>query len=79
MFSIQMVGREIPRAVEETETLHTQLRELRRTFLDQLAYVCHNIMGGDTDTAIALEAQPLGVTFWAASNNNVPARMISFL
>lgn len=74
-----MVGGEIPRAVEETDTLHTQLRELRRTLLDQLAYVCHNIKGGDTVTAIALEAQPSGVTFWAAPNNNVPARTISFL
>ncbi|KFZ25279.1 hypothetical protein V502_00239 [Pseudogymnoascus sp. VKM F-4520 (FW-2644)] len=69
-----MVGGEIPRALEETDTLSTHLRELRRTFLDQLAYVCDNIKGGDTVAAIALEAQPSGVTFWAASNNNVPAQ-----
>jgi hypothetical protein len=71
--------RGIPRATEETDTTHTQLRELRQTFLDQLAYVCDDIKGGDTVTAIALEAQPSGVTFWVASNNNVPARTILFL
>ena len=41
-----------------------QLCELKRNFLNQLAYVCDYIKGGDTVTAIALEAQPPLVTFW---------------
>jgi hypothetical protein len=36
-----------PHAVDVTDTSDMQLRELRRTFLDQLAYVCYNIKGGD--------------------------------
>jgi hypothetical protein len=56
-----------------------QLRELRRTFLDQLAYVCDYIKGGDTVTAVALEAHPSGVTFWVASNIEPSAGTISFL
>lgn len=55
------------------------LRELRRTFLDQLAYVCDHTKGGDTVTAIALELGPSGVTFWVASNNNPSKDTISFL
>jgi hypothetical protein len=54
--------------------------ELRRTFLDQLAYVCDSIKGGDTVTAMALEAQQSGsVTFWVASNTKPPAGTIYFL
>lgn len=56
-----------------------QLRELRRTFLGQLAYVCDYLKGGDTVTAMALEAQPSGVTFWVASNIELSAGAISFL
>lgn len=33
---------------EDRVTDHLQLRELRRIFLDQLAYVCDQIKGGDT-------------------------------
>ena len=54
-------------------------RELRRDFLEQLAYVCDHIKGGDTVTAIALEGQPSGVVFWVASNENPSNGMISFL
>jgi hypothetical protein len=54
-------------------------RELRRTFLGQLAYVCDYLKGGDTVTAMALEAQPSGVTFWVASNIEPSTRTISFL
>lgn len=64
---------------EDLVTPQLQLRELRRTFLGQLAYVCDYIKGGDTVTAIALEAQPSGVTFWVASNTNLSASTISFL
>jgi hypothetical protein len=64
---------------EDQFTDHLQLRELRRTFLDQLAYVCDHVKGGDTVTAIALEAQPSGVTFWVTSNSNFSIATTSFL
>lgn len=64
---------------EELVTTQLQLRELRRAFLDQLAYVCDYIKGGDTVTAMALEARPSGITFWVASNIAPSARTISFL
>ncbi|KAH6662693.1 hypothetical protein B0J14DRAFT_685223, partial [Halenospora varia] len=59
--------------------LEDALRELRRTFLDQLAYVCDHIKGGDIVTAMALKAQPPGVTFWVASNDKLSMGTISFL
>jgi hypothetical protein len=68
-----------PRAVDVTDTPDMELRELRRTFLDPLAYVCDNIKGGDTVTAMALEVQPSGNVFWVASNSGVSTRTISFL
>lgn len=49
-----------------TPSLHPQ--ELRRAFLEQLAYVCDSAKGGDTVTAIALEGHPSSVTYWIASN-----------
>ncbi|PMD41861.1 hypothetical protein L207DRAFT_633163 [Hyaloscypha variabilis F] len=64
---------------EDLVVPQVQLRELRRTFLGQLAYVCDYIKGGDTVTAMALEAQPYGVTFWLASNISPSAGVISFL
>lgn len=67
------------RAVDVTDTPDMELRELRRTFLDQLAYVCDNTKGGDTVTAMALEAQPSGVIFWVASNSGVSTGTTSFL
>jgi hypothetical protein len=68
-----------PSVEAEAADSQLDLRELRRTFLDQLAYVCDHIKGGDTVTAIALEARPSGVTFWVASNNNLSEGTISFL
>lgn len=56
-----------------------QLRELRRTFSEQLAYVCDNIKGGDTVTAITLEAQPSSAVYWVASDNGVSRRTVEFL
>jgi hypothetical protein len=56
-----------------------QLRELRRTFLGQLAYICDHIKGGDTVTAMGLEAKLSGATFWVASNTNPSEATISFL
>jgi hypothetical protein len=55
------------------------LRELRRNFLVQLAYVCDNNKGGETVTAIALEDQSPRVIFWIASNENPSDRRLSFL
>jgi len=68
-----------PRSLGIRDSSDMQLRELRRTFLDQLAYVCDNIKGGDTVTAMALEAQPSGAVFWVASNNGVSTRTTEFL
>ncbi|KFY28260.1 hypothetical protein V493_03027 [Pseudogymnoascus sp. VKM F-4281 (FW-2241)] len=69
----------IPRAWEDADTVHMQLRNLRRNFLNQLAYVCDYINGGDSVTAIALEVQPSVVTFWMASNSEVSTLTTSFL
>jgi hypothetical protein len=66
-------------AVDVADAPHMELCELRRAFLDQLAYVCDYTKGGDTVTAIALEAQPSGVIFWITANSEVSRRTMSFL
>lgn len=69
----------VPRSLDIRDSSDMELRELRRTFLDQLAYVCDKIKGGDTVTAIALEARPAGVVFWVASNSGVSTPTMKFL
>ena len=64
---------------EDQATCSLQLRELRRNFLEQLAYICDFSKGGDTVTAIALEAHPSGVIYWVASNEGPCKRVILFL
>jgi hypothetical protein len=56
-----------------------ELRELRRNFLKELAYICDYEKGGDTVTAMALEARPSGITCWVASNTRPSKKTISFL
>jgi hypothetical protein len=56
-----------------------ELRELRRNFLQQLAYICDYKKGGDTVTAVALEARPSGITYWVAANTTPTRSTISFL
>ena len=70
----------IPRCYSEdlvTSSLHPQ--ELRRTFLEQLAYVCDFAKGGDTVTAVAIEACPSGAIFWIASNKEPNKSVISYV
>ena len=55
------------------------LQELRRNFLNQLAYVCDHTKGGRFVTAIALERQPSAVTFWVTSNSTISESTLSFL
>lgn len=73
-------GQRISRCPSEDPVVpQLNLREFRRTFLDQLAYICDFVKGGDTVTAMALEAQPSGVTFWVASNTEPSTGTLYFL
>ncbi|CAG8956265.1 hypothetical protein HYFRA_00003645 [Hymenoscyphus fraxineus] len=65
---------EFPSEVDATSNL-----ELRRSFLNQLAYVCDFRKGGETVTAVALESAPSGITFWIASNKSIPTKTIHHL
>lgn len=53
--------------------------QLRRTFLDCLAYTCDYEKGGETVTSIALEATPQGPVFWTSANRNPGQKVTSFL
>ncbi|QSS55208.1 hypothetical protein I7I53_03028 [Histoplasma capsulatum var. duboisii H88] len=55
------------------------VQDCRRSFLNELAYVCDYDKGGDTVTAIGLESTPQGCTFWVASNTSPTAKIIPFL
>ena len=52
---------------------------LRRSFLDRLAYICDFKKGGATVTAIALEQRPAGVVFWVVANENVKGNVVKAL
>ncbi|KAH7021755.1 hypothetical protein B0J12DRAFT_687231 [Macrophomina phaseolina] len=53
--------------------------QLRRSFLDYLAYTCDYEKGGDTVTAIALERTPQGPIYWISANKNLGQKVIQFL
>lgn len=55
------------------------IKDLRRRFLTELAYVCDYDKGGDTVTAIGLEATPQGYVFWVAANTCPVKKVIPFL
>ena len=69
----------VSRSVAEVSTPSTEAQDLRRDFLDSLAYTCDYEKGGDTVTAIALESRPAGLTYWIASNKTCTDKTLQFL
>ena len=55
------------------------LKELRRRFLNELAYVCDYNKGGDTVTAIGLESTPQRYVFWVGANTSPQKRIVPFV
>jgi hypothetical protein len=53
--------------------------ELRRSFVDKLAYICDFKKGGSTVTALALQKTYQGVTFWIGANETIKPKVIGFL
>jgi OTT_1508-like deaminase len=67
----------VPRSHQED--FSTSAQELRRNFLEQLAYICDFVKGGDSVTAVALEAHPSSVIYWIASNSEPSEVVVSHL
>jgi hypothetical protein len=55
------------------------LKDVRRRFLNELAYMCDYDKGGDTVTAIGLESTPQRYVFWVASNSCPKGKIVPFL
>lgn len=55
------------------------LIELRRAFVDKLAYLCDFKKGGNTITAVALQSCPEGVVVHLATNNHMKRRVQYFV
>jgi hypothetical protein len=53
--------------------------QLRRGFVDTIAYICAFSKGPDYVTAAALEKTPQGIVVWLAANSNVGEEVIAFL
>jgi hypothetical protein len=53
--------------------------ELKRQFLDELAFLCDYKKGGETVTAVALGQTPQGYIFWVAANKCPERRIVPFL
>ncbi|OAL42582.1 hypothetical protein IQ07DRAFT_669315 [Pyrenochaeta sp. DS3sAY3a] len=58
---------------------HLPLKDLRRIFLSELAYVCDYDKGGETVAALGLQTTPQGHIFWVASNTGSGTKVIPFL
>ena len=58
---------------------HLPLIDLRRIFLNNLAYMCDYDKGGETVTAIGLQSTPQKHIFWVASNAGSKTKIITFL
>lgn len=69
-------GERIPRC---TSNADCEIDELRRSFIDSIAYICDYEKGRDTVTAAALQREPVGVTVWLAANTHVKERTVCFL
>ncbi|KAF2118104.1 hypothetical protein BDV96DRAFT_620140, partial [Lophiotrema nucula] len=64
---------------DEADTARLSHKDLRRKFLNDLAYMCDYDKGGDTVTAIGLESTPQGHIFWVASNKCPKTKIVPFL
>jgi hypothetical protein len=62
---------------EQVESFTTQ--QLRRQFLNELAFLCDYKKGGDSCTAIALGQTPQHWVFWVAANKCPERLIIPFL
>jgi hypothetical protein len=58
---------------------HLPLKDLRRTFLSELAYMCDYDKGGETVTALGWEFTPERYIFWVGSNTGLKTKTIDFL
>jgi hypothetical protein len=54
-------------------------QEVKRQFLDELAFLCDYEKGGDTVTAIGLGETPQGYIFWVAANKCPETLIVPFL
>jgi hypothetical protein len=61
---------------DDSGSNHTQLR---RSFVDAIAYICAYNKGPGFVTAAALEKTPQGIVVWLAANSNVEQRVVAFL
>jgi hypothetical protein len=62
---------------EQVDSLTAQ--QLRRQFLDELAFLCDHKKGGDSCTAIALGQTPQHCVFWIAANKCPERQIVPFL
>jgi hypothetical protein len=71
--------RTCPTMTPREDLAHLPLTDLRRMFLDELAYMCDYDKGGETVTALGLEFTPERCIFWVATNAGAKAKIIDFL
>jgi hypothetical protein len=62
---------------EQADSLTAQ--QLKRQFLDELAFLCDHKKGGGSCTAIALGETPQHYVFWVAANKSPEKRIVPFL
>jgi hypothetical protein len=61
------------------DLVHLPIKDLRRIFLTELAYMCDYDKGDETVTALRLESTPERYIFWVASNAGSTTKTNNFL
>ena len=70
-----------PRIKSEANSnaLSPNIHELRRAFVNDIAYICAYEKSPHCVTAVALEKTPQGITVWVAANEKLKEKVIQFL
>jgi hypothetical protein len=81
LYTLGRTRGERPRAVmpPQDHFAYLPLTDLRRAFLNDLAYMCDYDKGGETVTAIGVQSTPQKHIFWVASNAGSKTKIIDFL
>ena len=62
-----------------TDTLCPNIQQIRRNFVDGIAYICSFEREPKRVTAVAMEKRPQGIIVWLAANENIGEKVVQFL
>ena len=79
LHTLSSFPRNQPSIIHENEASRGSEKSLHKQFLNDLAYLCDYLKGGDTVVSIAIEERPQGYVFWVASDTKHTTKVTTFL